>query len=520
MRTISSRILKSATPGAGLALFPLRPRLLRVAGMFLLAAGTGAAASLTHLAEPPPGRAMHAGSWDRSGMNGDAVHVAPGQTITLLDHRGAGCVHRFWVTIAPRSDVAIHSQAILRMYWDDDANPSVECPIGAFFGVGFGEQVDYISQPLSETSGGYTCYWPMPFHRAARWTLTNTADKPIDAFYYNIDFTALESLPADTRRFHAQFRREHPTTPGRNYTILETEGAGHYVGTALFMAGRALYFLEGDEEVYVDGESAPSIRGTGTEDYFNSGWYYDRGVYAAPYHGIVIKDEARSRVSTYRWHIEDPIPFRRSLRFTIEHGTNNAVSADYSSVAYFYLAGPAPVPPPLPRDLLPAQFAPMTMLTLADAVEAEDLKSTAKVSAGGIWVQDMGNWGYGELWSHRFALFWSPGGAGSTLTIDVPGRPASAGRPQRMIVRLVTGPDFGAVRVSAAGGAPGESVDLHTGEMGVKEVLIDAPLLAGAPVAITFTAAEKNPAAKGSLVGIDAFRFEPAGNAAADSPRP
>jgi Protein of unknown function (DUF2961) len=122
---------------------------------------------------------MHEGSWDRKHQNDDALHVKAGETVTLFTHEGPGCVHRFWVTIAPREDVAVLSQAILRMYWDGDANPSVECPIGAFFGVGFGEQKDYISMPLDETSGGYNCFWPMPFHRSARWTPTAPAGRSI-----------------------------------------------------------------------------------------------------------------------------------------------------------------------------------------------------------------------------------------------------------------------------------------------------------------------------------------------------
>src|SRR4051794_16774169 len=174
---------------------------------------------LAGLAEPHAGRAMHEGSWDRAGGNADMRAVEPGQTITLLDHQGAGIIHRFWVTIAPRSEMHIHRQAILRMYWDGDENPSVECPVGDFFGVGFGEQKDYISLPLNETSGGYNCYWPMPFHKSAKWTLTNLSDKKIDAFYYNIDYTALDSVPADVRHFRAQWRRENPTSRDKNYTI-------------------------------------------------------------------------------------------------------------------------------------------------------------------------------------------------------------------------------------------------------------------------------------------------------------
>src|SRR5437763_10945118 len=202
-----------------------------------------------------------------------------------MDHHGAGIIRRFWCTIAPRAQREIHRQAILRMYWDGDDKPAVECPIGDFFGVGFGEQKDYISLPLNETSGGYNCYWPMPFHKSARWTLTNLSDHKIDAFYYNIDFTAFEKLPDESvRHFHALWHRENPTTKEKNYTILDTPGEGHFVGTALFMQARqprGLGFLEGDEMIYVNGEDKPSIIGTGTEDYFSSGWYYDRGTYSA-----------------------------------------------------------------------------------------------------------------------------------------------------------------------------------------------------------------------------------------------
>ncbi len=312
---------------------------------------------LSNLASPQPGRAMHAGSSDLHHDNHDYLTLKPGETLTLFRHEGAGVVHRFWITISPRADVSILSQSILRMYWDDDEFPSVETPLGAFFGVGFGEQKDYVSLPLEETSGGYNCYWPMPFHKRARWTLTNGSQAEIKSFYYNIDFTARKSLPPGTRHFHAQFRRENPTTPGGNYTILETRGSGHFVGTALFMTGPDIALLEGNEMVYIDGSSSPVIEGTGTEDYFSSGWYFDRGTYSAPYHGLVIKEEHPLRISAYRWHIEDAIPFQRSIRFTIEHGARNTATADYSSVAYFYLAGHAPKPPPLPADLLPS-FSP------------------------------------------------------------------------------------------------------------------------------------------------------------------
>jgi Protein of unknown function (DUF2961) len=324
---------------------------------------------------PNPGRAMHDGSWDRTGGNHDFIRVAPGQTVTLMDYDGVGIIHRFWVTIDPRN-VSSLRQVILRMYWDDETNPSVECPLGDFFGVGFGESRDYISLPLTETSGGLNCYWPMPFHKHARWTLENRSNEPIRKFYYNIDYTAYDSLPKKMMEFHACWRRENPTDPYHNYTILEAKGDGIYVGVALSMQSinkskDKFGFVEGDEMIYIDQpntnpptpvhwnhpEGVPQINGTGTEDYFCGGWGFSSGPYSAPYSGCTIKDENTFRISAYRWHIEDAMPFHRNIRVTIEHGAADSVPADYSSVAYFYQNNPHEPYPSLPAnaaDLLPS----------------------------------------------------------------------------------------------------------------------------------------------------------------------
>src|SRR5262249_3579053 len=136
----------------------------------------------------------------------------------------------------PEQVVAAHRQAIIRMYWDGEPQPSVEAPIGDFFGVGFGEQRDYVSLPLSETTGGYNCYWPKPFHRAARRALTHPGTTAM-LVGWNVDYPTVRSLPRDVPHFHAQWRRENPTALGRSYTVLEAAGSGHYVGAALFMQG-------------------------------------------------------------------------------------------------------------------------------------------------------------------------------------------------------------------------------------------------------------------------------------------
>jgi hypothetical protein len=326
--------------------------------------GTG---GLGGLVVPRQGRAEHASSADPSGGNVDFRGLSPGAELTLLDHQGAGVVHRFWMTFYPRASlnappeqvIAAHRQLILRMYWDGEKTPSVEVPIGDFFGVGFGEQRDYVSMPLSETSGGYNCYWPMPFHRSARWTLSNVSESEA-LVWWNIDFTAERAIARSVPHFHAQWRRENPTAAGQSYTILDARGTGHLAGVALFLHGLAslppygpLGFLEGDEQITIDG--APPLLGTGTEDYLGGGFYFDHGPVAGPYAGAVIRDEASMRVSGYRWHVEDALPFAKSIHVAIEHGTGNSVPTDYSSVAYFYQTEPHTPFPPLPdaAGLLP-----------------------------------------------------------------------------------------------------------------------------------------------------------------------
>ncbi len=491
-----SPILSLAAAAALLALAPVRAP----------AQGGSFASPLSNLAEPRAGRALHEGSWDRKNNNNDSIPVKPGETVTLFDHEGAGCVHRFWVTISPRLDVAILSQVVIRMYWDGDKYPSVECPIGAFFGVGFGEQKDYTSLPLNENSGGYNCYWPMPFHRAAHWTLTNGSHKLLESFYYNIDFTALDSLPPATRHFHAQFRRENPTTPGRNYTILETTGEGHYVGTALFMTGLTMEFLEGNEMVYVDGETRPSIEGTGTEDYFSSGWYFDRGLYSAPYHGVVIKDEKHPRISAYRWHIEDAIPFTKSIRFTIEHGAEDKVPADYSSVAYYYLAGPAPRPNPLPADLLPSHWEFPNKYAIVGAVEAEDLQASAKATNGGFWGHDMVSTDDGVIWSNGAVLSWYPSEQNAELVLQVP---CHADGTYHLVARMVCGPDAGSFQFMLDGKAVGGPVDLYSPALAPREVSLGTFDLKAGPFPVSLRITGRNPASTGSTIGIDAFLLKP-----------
>jgi hypothetical protein len=457
------------------------------------------------LAYAKKGRPMQEGSWDRAGGNADFRRVPPGETLTLLDHKGAGIVQRFWVTIAPRSEMVLHRQVILRMYWDGEKEPSVEAPIGDFFGVGFGEQKDYQSLPLNQTSGGYNCYWPMPFHKSARWTITNLSKRAIDNFYYNINFTAYDRLPKDLLHFHAQWRRENPTKAGQNYTILDAVGRGHFVGAALFMQnrrGRGLGFLEGDEMIYVDGETKPSLIGTGTEDYFSSGWYYDRGLYSAPYHGINIKDTRLGRVSTYRWHIEDAMPFKKSLRVTIEPGTNNDHEGDYSSVAYWYQTEPHAPFPPLPSNpeqLLP--YIPPPPMRIQGAIEAESLRAGAKASSGALEGQDMSV--FAGDWSDAEQLWWRPAKAGETLTLNLP---APADGEYELTGYFTRAKDYGTIQLFQGDTAVGSEVNLYGTEVRpTGAVSLGRVTLKMGPNPIQVRVTGKDTRSENYLVGIDAF---------------
>lgn len=272
-------------------------------------------------------RAFRASSADPTGKNGDARGIDPGATLTVADIRGNGRLTHFWCTIAAQDPDHLR-QLVLRITWDDASRPAVETPIGDFFAQGPGKYVEYASAPVSV--GGQmalNCYWPMPFRKHAVITVTNEGDKRVNAFYYNIDYR-LENRPQrDLRYFHTQYRNEFPAPEGKPLTICETSGKGQFVGTVLtVMANSDGWWGEGDDNFYVDGAKNPVISGTGSEDYFCGAWDFGHA-FQTPYFGVTYYDnpqhggEKRGIQNTvYRWHIQDPVPFTKSLLFTLEHG--------------------------------------------------------------------------------------------------------------------------------------------------------------------------------------------------------
>jgi Protein of unknown function (DUF2961) len=365
-----------------------RMRICLRLGVLLLASCAAVSAQtaswLGGLTEPHGYIQVRVSSYDRSGGNEDYRSVAPGDTLTILDQPGPGIITHLWFTFS--SEEMYHlKKLVLRMYWDGETTPSVEAPIGDFFGLGLGEYFTFEALPLSAAPNhAVNSFFPMPFQKHARITIENTGKKKLDALYYNIDYQAYaKPLPADTLFFHAQYRQACPNKGLRgdwkdngdprqnekknlsgedNYVWMEATGRGHFVGVTMSVLQNQDYWWgEGDDMFFIDGEKLPSINGTGTEDYFLGA--YDFGgrafsylLYGAP---VVGDERAGSRSSVYRFHLDSPIPFAKSIKASIEHGHANGRSDNYFSVAYWYQSEPhAPFPalPPV-EDRLPRVHA-------------------------------------------------------------------------------------------------------------------------------------------------------------------
>lgn len=319
-------------------------------------------------------------SYDRSGGNADYRPLAPGETLTVLDDSGPGAITHLWFTIA--SDEQLHlKKLVLRIFWDSESTPSVEAPIGDFFGLGLGEYFLYQSIPLSVAPDkALNSFFVMPFQKHARITVSNEGSQRVDALYYNIDYRACaKPLSTDTLYFHAQYRQATPNhgwtsdwkdngdpkvdkrsnlSGGDNYVWMEATGRGQFAGVTMSVLQNQDYWWgEGDDMFFVDGEKTPSINGTGSEDYFLGAWDFGTHSFSYPLFGAHIVGEERTGAhsSLYRFHLDSPITFTKSFKASIEHGHANHRSDNFYSVAYWYQTEPHSPFPSLPSvdDRLP-----------------------------------------------------------------------------------------------------------------------------------------------------------------------
>ncbi len=333
-------------------------------------------------------------SSDQTGGNDDggrAHPLTPGETRVLGEVSGPGVITHLWFTID--SPERHHLKTlVLRMYWDGDKLPAVETPIGDFFGLGLGEYFTYQSGPISVGSQkALNAYFPMPFRKSARITVTNEGTLPTAALYYNIDWQKYgHPLPPEMLYFFAEYRQAQPNKgwtedwkqngdpnvygkknlDGKdNYVIAEAEGPGHYVGVTLsVLQNQGDWWGEGDEMIYVDDNTKPAITGTGSEDYFLGAWCYGNcGInpfgsvhptFAFQQYGNPVNggDDRGAKWMVYRFHTDSPVPFTKSFKISIEHGHANHRSDNFYSVAYWYQRETHTSRPPLPAvsDRIPA----------------------------------------------------------------------------------------------------------------------------------------------------------------------
>ncbi|MBN2216305.1 MAG: DUF2961 domain-containing protein [Pirellulales bacterium] len=515
------------------------PAIPAIAAVLLLAAGPLFAQTLLEsLTKPVEGRSMRATSAFRRGADGkydptaspygkfgdemsneDCFWVKPGEKWVPLDVRGPGMITHMWFTFFPPEPhewapvgSATGQDILLRIYWDDRERPGVEAPIGDFFCNAFGERYAVHSLPVAAgESGSYNCFWNMPFRKAARIEVINQGDKPLNLLYYNIDWIKKDSLPADTPYFHAQYRQEFPMENGKDYVILDTKGKGHFVGTLLSVRTRSPnWFGEGDEKIYIDGETSPSIWGTGTEDYFLQAWGLRKDM--TPFFGTAFYDQyyrlIGSRISSYRWHLADPIAFQKSIKVAIEHygwiseDENpdhqkinwNEREDDFSSVAYWYQTG-------VPTFHVKMPSANERRLPNIErlVVLAKDFAGEAHHGPGKAVEENLP-----KLHAHS-QLVYEPKSTDDAW-VEIPFE-IQRKEPLRLLVRATCGPDGGKYQAMLDGVAVGQPMDTYAAAPTWKEFpLLDLWPDAGRHV-LRLVCVGRNQLSEGTKLGIESVRL-------------
>ena len=347
---------------------------------------------LHHLTRPLPFVARRESSYDRTGGNSDSDPVQPGATLTLADINAPGEIRHIWMAIMTGDEFPLRRN-LIRMYWDGEDTPSVECPVGDFFCLGHGRPYTQWNACFSSSvnddkfqgEGVALNSWvPMPFRRKARIEFVCQQEVPASVYYY-VDWRQYDSMPDDVFTFHASWRRENPAltppeadtehnlTDKYNFRILYAEGAGNFLGVNMSIDNiTGEWWGEGDDMFFIDrpegsrdcgGAWPPDLHGTGSEDYFCHAWGMQSTT--APFSGegwcedkfFLRAHNCNGKVAVYRFHVADPIPFREKIRVSIEHGHANDRSDDIAVTAYWYQSEPhcpeSYDPMPSPDERLP-----------------------------------------------------------------------------------------------------------------------------------------------------------------------
>jgi hypothetical protein len=486
---------------------------------------------MMQLAGPKNFSAARVSSFARNGLNLDTVPVPlGGEEVVIADIKGPGAITHIWTTYKGGG-----RDLIIRFYWDGSDFPSIEAPIGDFFGVAMGFVAPMSSFPIQCTSFGRSrnCWWYMPFNKSAKVTLSNLrsadyyeGDVPIEQgpvpirhrnrIYYYIDYQAYAKPIEDIRYFHARFLEKDPVERGKPVKLVEVEGEGHYVGIVLGNRTRTPgWFGEGDDIITVDGTL--SFVGTGTEDYFSDAWgfrVHDEPFFGAPaYEGREIGDG----LSIYRFHITDPIPFRKSFKFEIEHWPwisewPNTGRGYYSSLGFWYQKGLHKPWPKLEKLISDEPWDPAKgRWHVEGALEAEDLGILS-------FESELGNSARPESQhlmpnqSGDHMLFFDSGGKGRfTATV-----PVEKGGKYTIKIHYLRAPDYGNVQLYVNDKPAGEPVDLYRAFVEMfprnvwppKEFVFSGVELKEGMNKFTFSIESKNTESGGYKCGIDCIVLE------------
>lgn len=397
-------------------------------------------------------------SADPTGRNKDWRLLPPGKTLVLADVRGPGCIVHFRDNITSREPHHLQMH-VLRMFWDGEASPSVEVPFGDFFAVGFGFTAKFSSALMnidrdrgkgttdpSAYGAARNCYIPMPFARSARITVTNEGTQP-SRHWYEVNYKAYAKPPAGVGYFHAQYRQGTPPPEGP-YLILDAKGRGHLIGCVLSIKNNdGGWWGEGDEIVHIDGKHA--IQGTGSEDYFCESYGLAAGCF--PYYGVTLCKTPYT--TAYRWHVVDPVPFRKSIRFLIETGRGNPpfkTGNYYYSVAYWYQTEPHAAFGKLPSVAERINWA--RRAGVEGAIEGETARIVRKT--GGLTeIQSDFRWSGGKQ------LWWRDGKPGDKLELVLP--VAKTGR-YRIVMHNTRAFDYGIFAFHLDGEKLAGPIDLYS----------------------------------------------------------
>ncbi len=432
---------------------------------------------LGSLAAPPLGRNRRISSNEQPqwhDANLDMTVLPPGKALEMPLLEGPGMITHLWLT-SHAGRVNELNALSLRIYWDGRAEPGVEVPLGEFFAVGQGKPAVVESVPVQVSpSGALTCYWRMPFAKSARIVVRNDNPDRTTGLYWQVDWLELDHLPPDTPYFHARYRQEYPAQAGRDYLIADLAGRGQYIGTVLSVTlGQDGWWGEGDDYFYLDGETVPSLQGTGSEDYFNDAWGFRPRTshwFGQPrWQG----DNAGDSGVAYRWHVLDPVGFNQALKVALEHKGNRTEDIDgfylerpdfINSIAFWYQTGE-----PKPFGFLPpypTRSVPWRVQHLVRAFRQAQTTGPAKVE-----VQTTGMFGA------RPVLGWTNTAVGARLTL-----PFEVQTPGRYALRLTaaTGPDLGRYAIDIDGRQALDAADFRTGDEDEADLALGAcPLRVG-----------------------------------------